>query len=354
MNTSSFSEELKRDFFSGKSFYYGNLLGQIYGRMTLAKTGEILGYNNCNEEFWCFDEGILYLKDYQGNTTSMFSHFTLNPILAAKGLFLSSGYPCILTASSTKLTDGIVSQLTEQLYSGAPPCVGIDKYCPDNDYPHTNLQQELVDIIIHQYSPTFWLEIGSMLGGSALLVARRAQHLGSMTGIVCVDPFVGDVNMWAWERSLFALGEWRFLKLENGIPTIYNRFLSNISREEFNDAVLPIQATSIVGINLLRRLFTEKRISMLPEVIYLDSAHEEGETLLELQASWSLLRPGGILFGDDWDWAPVRRDVTRFMLSLAIGERRENYYEKFSILNIDLHEGVAVYNNHWIICKPID
>jgi hypothetical protein len=34
-------------------------------------------------------------------------------------------------------------------------------------------------------------------------------------------------------------------------------------------------------------------------LIYLDSAHEQGETLIELALYWNILQPGGVLFGDD-------------------------------------------------------
>jgi hypothetical protein len=49
-----------------------------------------------------------------------------------------------------------------------------------------------------------------------------------------------------------------------------------------------------------------------PEAIYLDAAHEQGETLIELQTAWELLASGGLLMGDDWAWAGVRHDVLAF------------------------------------------
>jgi hypothetical protein len=33
---------------------------------------------------------------------------------------------------------------------------------------------------------------------------------------------------------------------------------------------------------------------------------------MELQHAWSLLRAGGMLFGDDWSWSSVANDVLRF------------------------------------------
>lgn len=122
--------------------------------------------------------------------------------------------------------------------------------------------------------------------------------------------------MWAWEQPKKRANEWQFLRLERGRPTIYDRFLANVAAAGHSDIILPIAATSIVGIKLLRRLADEKRITSFPTVIYLDSAHEADETFLELQHCWSLLKPGGVLMGDDWVWAAVRNDILRFVQTI--------------------------------------
>ena len=51
------------------------------------------------------------------------------------------------------------------------------------------------------------------------------------------------------------------------------------------------------------------------DVVYVDSAHEIGETLIELFMYWQLLRPGGVLTGDDWlEFPAVKHDVSLFAL----------------------------------------
>ena len=47
----------------------------------------------------------------------------------------------------------------------------------------------------------------------------------------------------------------KFLRLENGIPTIYKRFLANCKYNGYENKILPINATTSVGIKLLQRLF---------------------------------------------------------------------------------------------------
>jgi predicted O-methyltransferase YrrM len=182
----------------------------------------------------------------------------------------------------------------------------------DNGYPHTNLTADLVKRVLRERSPKFWVEVGSMLGGSALVVASTAKQLGHDLDIVCIDPFTGDVNMWVWEQELVREGKWRFLALENGAPTIRQRFLANVKLAGFADVITPICASAIVGMRLLERV-----LDVRPEVVYVDSAHEADETFLELSAAWRLLAAGGVLMGDDLGWDAVRTDVYRFAESVG-------------------------------------
>ena len=140
-----------------------------------------------------------------------------------------------------------------------------------------------------------------MLGGSAIRMAQTLRNLNKNNEIICIDPFTGDVNMWDWEKNGgVGNGGWRFLRLENGIPTIYKRFLANCKYGGYENQILPINCTTSVGIKLLQRLYYHKRISSLPNYIYLDSAHEKDETFIELSLCWSILQNKSILFGDDW------------------------------------------------------
>merc|ERR1719387_1123892 len=56
--------------------------------------------------------------------------------------------------------------------------------------------------------------------------------------------------------------------------------MSNLKAAGHQDTVLPVRASSLVGMRLLTRLQQEKRLDQLPKVIYLDSAHEKDETLM--------------------------------------------------------------------------
>ena len=206
---------------------------------------------------------------------------------------------------------GLIGQEIRRVLFGSQD-VYADAGPSDNGYPHTHLSEALVERVIGERQPQYWVEVGSMLGGSALLVARVAERLGCELDIVCVDPFTGDVNMWAWEQDLVRQGKRRFLGLVNGAPTIRQRFLANVKDAGFEGVITPLPATGIVGMNVLERVSNYR-----PDVVYVDSAHEEDETFLELSTAWDFLVKGGLLMGDDLDWPAVRNDVYKFAGSVG-------------------------------------
>lgn len=250
----------------------------------------------------------------------------------------------------------INDEIVSNLYGGVNPFATAQRRYIDNNYPHTNIRDSLIDYLIQTYQPTFWLELGSFVGGSAIKVAKSVKKYNSGTGVVCCDPFCGDVNMWSWEvRGAGIVGNnglpYEFLGLEDGIPTIYQRFLANVVFSGHSDVITPIQATSLVGIGLMERLYKQKRISVMPSVVYLDSAHEEGETYLELEYAWRLLPRGGILLGDDWGYFPgVTKDVRKFSRRHFI-DRNKLKDASRNFAGSKTAGDVFLYDGQWVLFK---
>lgn len=242
----------------------------------------------------------------------------------------------------------------EQIWNGNDPLKYGSLSYADNGYPHTNLNEIIIHALLDYRRPLFWLELGSMLGGSAIRTAVAVKSKGLKTSIVCGDPFTGDVNMMVWEHESFLRKEWRFLRNEDGRPRIYDRFLANVLKTGHSDIIVPVVATSLVVMKSFLRLFNDKRLLSLPQIIYLDSAHELGETLLELRVAWSLLPEGGVLFGDDWGWPAVRTDVSLFGKEItynALNSRRfcdghSSLCDKCAFL-----ENIFVCLGQWLIFK---
>lgn len=93
--------------------------------------------------------------------------------------------------------------------------------------------------------------------------------------------------------------------------------------------MLPLVAPSLMGARVLDYL----RLSI--DVLYLDSAHELRETFMELTAYWPLIKPGGVLLGDDFNWKAVqlassclRFAPTRLSDPLALRLRKQPRHAK--------------------------
>jgi hypothetical protein len=245
----------------------------------------------------------------------------------------------------------IIQQLLDTLYSNNSPYLSSEEKYIDNGYPHTNILYDLLQILFTNIEPTYIVECGSMLGGSAIRMAKTLKHNNKSTEIICIDPFTGDVNMWDWEKN--GIEGWRFLRLENGIPTIYKRFLANCKYSGFENTILPINATTSVGIKLLQRLFIQKRISLLPNYIYLDSAHEKDETFVELYLCWECLINNSILFGDDWGWPEVKADVIKFSDTIKNTTDYTNLNKIHNLINGSqiFNTNILLYNGQWILFK---
>ena len=243
----------------------------------------------------------------------------------------------------------IIQELLNNLYSNNSPYLTAEPKYIDNGYPHTNILTDLLQILFTTIDPTYIVECGSMIGGSAIIMARVLQENNKSTEIVCIDPFTGDVNMWDWERN----DGWKFLRLENGIPTIYKRFLANCKYNGFENRILPINATTSVGIKLLQRLLEQNRISQLPNYIYLDSAHEKDETFIELSLCWKCLVNNSVLFGDDWAWGSVRDDVLTFSNTIRETTDYEKLFKIHSLMNGSeiINGNILLYKGQWVLFK---
>lgn len=246
----------------------------------------------------------------------------------------------------------MINELLNNLYSNNSPYLSCEEKYIDNGYPQTNILYDLLQILFTNLEPTYIVECGSMLGGSAIRMAETLKKNNLSAEIICIDPFTGDVNMWDCEKN----ADWKFLRLENGIPTIYKRFLANCKYSGFENKILPINTTTSVGIKLLQRLFKQRRISELPNYIYLDSVHEKHETFIELSLCWNCLVNNSILFGDDWDRKGVQVDIIRFSNTIKDQTDYENLHKINKLLSSSqiICGNILLYNGQWILFKKIN
>lgn len=127
-------------------------------------------------------------------------------------------------------------------------------------------------------SINFIVEAGSFIGSSANMWAKLARKHNAT--VLCIDTWEGDINMWV--LPAFA----GFMSVTYGRSHLYENFIQNIIDGKSTDVILPMAVSSLVGAKVL---WAQK---FMVDVAYIDTAHEQGETLGEMFAYWELLRPG--------------------------------------------------------------
>ncbi len=157
--------------------------------------------------------------------------------------------------------------------------------------------------LIHEIKPALIIEVGSWKGASAATMADAMASENLPGKILCIDTWLGALEFWADQSD-----PERFLALErqHGYPSVYYRFLANVCHRGHSRRIVPFPIHSSAAALWLMR--TDLRADM----IYIDGSHEEEDVYQDLLDYHPLLRPGGKIFGDDWDWSGVRAAVERF------------------------------------------
>mmetsp|Transcript_66856 Transcript_66856/g.157523 ORF Transcript_66856/g.157523 Transcript_66856/m.157523 type:complete len:339 (-) Transcript_66856:46-1062(-) len=187
--------------------------------------------------------------------------------------------------------------LVQDLFLGRDPLAAPSTEPSSLEKGMTHVSGKDIDMVLQQavQPVNFWLELGSYEGGSAILTAKRLILAGINASVIAVDTFLGDDRvLWLQKPEVR-----RNLLQPDGTIKLFERFKANVRQSGVQQCVLPLPATSVVALKVVESLAQRQTIPW-PQVIYLDSAHAEDETLLELRLAWQALAPGGILFGDDW------------------------------------------------------
>ncbi len=172
--------------------------------------------------------------------------------------------------------------------------------------------------LVESLRPRRIIEIGTWKGGSALTLAGHLERLDLDCEIICVDTWLGALEMWA---DLDDPNRHGSLNLKHGYPSLYYTFLANVVRAGQQGRITPFPVPSITAAQwcALRGVHAD--------LIYLDGSHEEEDVYQDLVTWWDIVRPGGVLVGDDWSWDGVRLAVQRFANEhkLAIPHRHDKW-----------------------------
>ena len=193
--------------------------------------------------------------------------------------------------------------LIDRLYDGADPFASYEKSktageaLPEgwgSEHPYF---KQYIDLL----KPKLIVEVGTWLGGSAVNMGRLLRTAGLKDScIICIDTWLGSAEHYKY-------GEGRkMLKLKNGRANIYDEFMRNVVSHGLEDMIVPFSITSSGA----HEVFVE--FSIAPDLIYLDGDHSARGFRADLDLYWEILRPGGVLIGDDFDWEAVQENVINF------------------------------------------
>ena len=177
------------------------------------------------------------------------------------------------------------------LYRGASPYDGFpaEEFAPNTAFPWT-ANHPALDNAIELLRPDLIIEVGTWTGGSAIRMGRACQRLNLATEIVCVDTWLG-AHLSIGKHALPDLYE--EMGYRWGDPTLYYTFLRNVVNAGLTETITPLAKTSEGAAVWFRRE------GVAAPLIYIDADHEYRAVLRDLEVYWPLLRPGGIVIGDD-------------------------------------------------------
>ncbi|MCA9072224.1 MAG: class I SAM-dependent methyltransferase, partial [Planctomycetaceae bacterium] len=183
---------------------------------------------------------------------------------------------------------------------------------PYEGFDHTNYRIDLQGTqndsifqeLLTKLNPRLVVEVGSWKGDSSLHMAFLIKHLQLRSVVLCVDTWLGSLEHLEESVKGWDVRPYR----SHGYPQLYYQFLANVLHHNCQDRIIPLPATSS---NAARWMIDQ---NITADLIYLDASHEEDDVYSDLCLYWRILRPGGVLFGDDWAayWYGVICAVNRF------------------------------------------
>jgi predicted O-methyltransferase YrrM len=132
------------------------------------------------------------------------------------------------------------------------------------------------------------LEVGSWAGASAISWASALKKLGFEGHVTCVDPWRPYFDLEAQSKSA---GHYERMNHAAQNGAIRKLFEHNVASAGFSDIIIAKAGKSS---EILPGLAPESY-----DIVYLDGSHSFEDVLFDLREAKRLLRPGGIICGDD-------------------------------------------------------
>lgn len=188
------------------------------------------------------------------------------------------------------------------------PYEGFEHSDMDIDLQGWGAESLLFEQLIKLIKPELIIEVGTWKGRSAIYMASLARKLGLTLELVCIDTFLGSWEHWEKGTGTAPVA------FRNGRPVLYEQFMANVMKHGLEGVITPLPLDSGNAATLLSMLEVQAGL------IYVDADHEYDGVLADLEAYWPLVKPGGVLLGDDFvqEWPGVIRAVCDFSEKVGV------------------------------------
>lgn len=151
--------------------------------------------------------------------------------------------------------------------------------------------------LMEEVRPRVMIELGSFLGASATHMGSIARELGLKTDIFCFDDFRG----WPGFRS----GDLSDIKQQHGNVMLMNQFMQNVVYRNVTEHILPVPFGTVASLSSFCKW------GIYADLIEVDASHDFHSAWADINIAFQLLRPGGVMFGHDYQTAADKRGVRR-------------------------------------------
>lgn len=194
---------------------------------------------------------------------------------------------------------GLRRELIDALWRGFDPFAGFPEHLYEVDLQGWGESHPYLTDAVVELHPRILVEVGVWKGASVIKMASKLKELGIDGVIIAVDTWLGSYEHWL-KPDWFA-----DLACENGRPALQKKFMNNIVAKGLTEYVVPLPLDSLNAAQVLTHYKIE------PDLLHLDGGHDHSSVMADLSAWWPLIRPGGMLIGDDYntngEWPEVRQ-----------------------------------------------